>query len=416
MDSSFVFTSQVQKQFYKEGLQQNLRDGLPFLQVADVDTENAEFIYNRFGDDVSAQSTPNATYRAPYSKTYDKDTKSIDEYATVTDTVLYRDLMREGFDIVADRKDKHMFALAEAIHRHGARTTSQGAGSLLDNEVLGGGVSAGTPITMTDANPDDVSASVVQLLQENNAYSSGNPYVMMTPKQAKFFNLFAMGAGFSNADQALTNGIFGGGRIIRFSRDFAGLDAIVTNEMPRTVVLTFSGAMTAADTVAVAGVTWTAAAAPSAAGEVDVEGGAEAQIDTLVAAINNDTDYLAGAGDADSYFEVSQANRTLLDNAGVKARKLSATTMEVSSFATINADDTGSTAITAGTEIEHMLAGAYNSTSVCLPSKGMHINEKDLPSTSATKGTHGYELVTGQMHDAVVWTRMAPKIVDIYVA
>lgn len=415
MDSSFVFTSQVQKQFYKEGLQQNLRDGLPFLQVADVDTENAEYIYNRFGSDVSSQSTPNATYRAPYQKTYDKDSKSIDEYATVTDTVLYRDLMREGFDIVADRKDKHMFALSEAIHRHAARTTAQGAGSLLDNEVLAGSPSAGTPITMSDSNPDDVSAAVVQILQENNAYSGGNPYVMMTPKQAKFFNLFAMGAGFSNADDALRNNIFGGGRIIRFSQQFAGLDAIVTNELPRSIVLTFSGALTAADTIDVVGVQWTAAAAPSAAGEIDVAGGTEAQIDLVVAAINNDNDYLASAGDAAAYFEVSQADRTLLDNAGVRARKLSATTMEVSGFSTLGVAE-ASTAVALGSEIEHMLAGAYNSTSVCLPSKGMHVNEKDLPSTSATKGTHGYELVTGQMHDAVVWTRQAPKIVDIYVA
>lgn len=415
---SNVFASDVQKQFFKTGIQKENRDSLPMSFVSEIDTENAEYIVNRYGSDVAAQSTPNATYRRATGFSYDKDKKSIDEYATVTDEILYRELMRKGFDIVADRQDKHAFAIEKAIHRHSADVTRKGAGSVLDNEVLAGSASAGTPITMSASNPDDVSATTVQILQEQNAYAGKNPYVLMTPKQAKFYNLFSMGAGFSTADKALRDGIFTktGTRVIRAAQGFAGLDVIVTNEMPRTEVLTLSANMTAADTVTVNGVVFTIAAAPAAAGQVDLGASAEATIDNLVAAINNSSDYAAGAGAATDYYEVSQANRTTLDTAGIKARKLTASTMEVRAFTTLTVSEASTNAAFSGTVTEHMLAGAYNSTSICLPSEGMHVDEKPLAANGSGTGTHGYELTTAQMHDAVVWTKNAPKIIDIYVA
>lgn len=412
-----VFASDVQKQFYMAGLQDNLRDSLPMALVSEIETENAEYIVNRYGADVAAQSTKNSLYRRATGFTYSKDKKSIDEIATVTDVILYQELMREGFDIVADRKDKHAFALRQAIHRHSVDTAVNGAGSVLDNEVLAGNASAGTPITMSASNPDDVAATIVQILQEENAYGEMTPFVMMTPKQAKFFNVFSSGAGFSVADRALTNSIFtvaGGTRVIRGSQAFMGLDVIVTNEMPRTAILTLSGAETANDTITINGVVLTAKAAPAAAGEFDVEATADAQIDTLVAAINNSSYHLAGAGDANDYFEISQANRDIWDAAGIRARKLSASTLEVTSFTTLTVAESG-TASSWGTVIEHMLAGAYNAATIALPSKGMRSDEKPLAAAVGGTGTHGFELTTLQMHDAVVWTYNAPKLVDVLV-
>ncbi len=410
-----VFASDVQKQFYMDGLQDNLRDSLPMLQVSEVETENAEYIVNRYGADVAAQSTKNSLYRRATGFSYSRDKKSIDEIATVSDVILYQELMREGFDLVADRQDKHAYALRQAIHRHSVDTGVSGAGSVLDNEVLAGSPSAGTPITLSPSNPDDVAATIVQILQEENAYGDQTPFVMMTPKQAKFFNVFSSGAGFSVADRALTNSIFtvaGGTRVIRGAQAFMGLDVIVTNEMPRTSVLTLSGASTANDTVTINGVVLTAKAAPAAAGEFDVEATADAQIDTLVAAINNSSYYLAGAGDANDYFEISQANRTIWETAGIRARKLSASTLEVTSFTTLTVAESG-TASTFGTVVEHMLAGAYNAVTVALPSKGMRSDEKPLAAAVGGTGTHGFELTTFQMHDAVVWTYNAPKLVDV---
>lgn len=403
------------------GVQDNLRDGLPMAQVSEIETVNAEYIINRYGADVTAQSTPNSIYRASTGFTYSVDKKSIDEIATATDVILYRELMREGFDVVADRKDKHAFALRKAVHRHSAMVAYKGAGSVLDNEVLAGTASALTPITLSSSNADDVAATVVQILQEQNAYGEQNPFVMMTPRQAKFFNLFAMGAGFSVADQALTTGFFtlpGGTRVIRGAKGFAGLDVIITNEMPTVVTLTFADETDETDTVILTttagAVTLTCDASPDGAGDYDQGASAAETIDALVALINNSEDALPGvASTSGEYWEVSQANRTILQNAGIKARKLTATTMEISSFGALTVTETGDE-VTVGTKRQIMLAGAYNSTTIALPSQGMRVDEKPLAAVSGSTGTHGYELTSLQMHDAVVWTYNAPKLVAVH--
>ena len=419
---SNVFASDVQKQFYMTGLQENLRDSLPMAQVSEIETENAEYIINRYGADVTAQSTPNSTYRRASAFTYSRDKKSIDEIATVTDVILYQELMREGFDIVADRQDKHTHALRQAVHRHAVLTAYRGAGSVLDNEVLAGSASSLTPITLSSSNPDDVSATVVQLLQENNAYGEQNPFVMMSPRQAKFFNLYSYGAGFSTADRALTSGFFtigGGTKVIRGASAFGGLDVIVTNEMPTVVTLTFADETDATDTIilttAAGAVTLTCSAAPSAAGEYDQGADAEGTIDAVVALINNSEDALAStASTSGEYVELTQANRTILQNLGVSAVKTSSTTMEIAAFGALTVTETGDE-VTVGTKREIMLAGAYNSTTIALPSKGMRSDEKPLAAPSGGVGTHGYELTTLQMHDAVVWTYNSPKIIAAHV-
>ena len=419
-----VFASLTQKQTFMDGVQAELRDSLPMEYVSDINTEDTEYIYNRYGSDISAQSTPNATYRRNASFSYDKDSFLIDQEATAPDVITYRELTREGFDLVADRTDRHAEALREAVHDHAFHTTRLGAGSTLDNEVLAGSASAGTPITMSSSNPDDVASMVNQILQQQNAFGGGNPYVMMSPKQARFFNLFSMGAGFSVADKALTSGYFtvgGGTRVIRGASAFNGLDVVVTNRVQKSVVLTFADETDEGDTIVITvgggAVTLTCDASPDGAGDYD-QGGAgdeEATIDAVVALINNSDDVDAATASTTSglYYELSQADRTILQDAGVRARKLTSSTMEISAFDTsLVVTETGDE-VTVGTHKEHMLAGAYNSTTIALPSTGMHVDEKPLASTSSTRGTNGYELVSTQQHDAVVWTKMAPKIIDI---
>jgi hypothetical protein len=373
--------------------------------VSDIQTENAEYLYNRYGADLVAQNSTDSTYTTP-AFTYSADSKLIDLEAISADRITWKEISRQGFDIVADRTNKHAHAIKQAIHRNAARVTRLGAGEILDNEVLAGSASALTPITLSASNPDDVVATVVQLLQEGNAYGSGNPYIMMSPKQAKFFNLFAMGAGYSFADRALESGMFmlgGGERIIRGAVAFGGLDVIVTNETPRTARLTVSSTVTANDTVTVNGVVFTFVASPAAAGDVDVEASAEAQIDSLVLAING-----TGTPGTDTYIELSAANRAILTNAGVKARKVSASVMEVESFTTLTVAEAG-TQTAWGTVTDHMLAGAYGSTTIAIPSAGAKVEEKQVPLFN------GIELMYAQQHDAVIWTKDAPKIVDVLV-
>jgi len=397
-----VFNSDVHKQFYIDGVQDENRDSLPMRYVSDIQTENAEYLYNRYGADLVAQNSSDSSYTTP-AFTYSADSKLIDLEAISADRITEKEMSRQGFDIVADRKDKHAHAIKQAVHRNATRVTRLGAGGLVDNEVLAGSASAGTPIALSDSNPDNVAATVVQVLQEGNAYSMGNPYIMMSPKAAKFFNIFSMGAGFSFADRALESGMFmigGGDRMIRGAAGFGGLDVIVTNEVPRTAVYTLAANLSADDTVTVNGVVFTVVASPSAAGDVDLGSDAETTIENLVAAINGGT----GAGSA--YVEVSAANRTILDTAGVTALKLTAATLEVEAFSTLTVAEAGAQS-SWGTVTEHMLAGAYNSTTIALPAAGGTVKEKEVPLFN------GIELMFAQQHDAVIWTKDAPKIVNI---
>ncbi len=397
-----VFNSDVHKQFYIDGVQDENRDSLPMRYVSDIQTDNAEYLYNRYGADLVAQNSSDSTYTTP-AFTYSTDSKLINLEAISADRITEKEMSRQGFDIVADRKDKHAHAIKQAVHRNAARVTRLGAGEELDNEVLGGTASAGTPITLSASNPDDIAATVVQLLQEGNAYSSGNPYIMMSPRAAKFFNLFSMGAGFTFADRALQSGMFmigGGDRMIRGASGFGGLDVIVTNEVPRTAKYTLAANLTAADTVTVNGVVFTVVATPSAAGDVDLGASAEITIDNLVLAING------GAGAGTAYVEVSAANRAILDTAGATALKLTAAIMEVETFSTLTVSEAGAQS-SWGTVQEHMLAGAYNSTTIALPSAGATVKEKEVPLFN------GIELMFAQQHDAVIWTKDAPKIVDV---
>lgn len=395
-----IFNDDVHRQFYIDGVQEENRDALPMKYVSEIETDNAEFIYNRYGEDMTAQNSDDSSYTTP-GFTYTADSKLIDKEAIAADRVTYKELSRQGFDIVADRKDKHAFAIAKACHRNAAREQRLGASEDIDEvDVLGTG-SAGDSFASSSTNADDIAATAVQKLQESNCYTERNPFAMMSPKNARNFNLFSMGAGFGYADKALEGSIFtvmGGTRIIQGAMGFGGLDVIVTNETAKTSNLTFSGNPTANDTVTVNGVVFTFVAAPSAAGDVDLGADAEGSIDNLVAAING------GAGAGTAYVEVAAANRTTLQDAGMTARKVSATVLELESFSTLTVAESGSNTAWDANVVDPIMAAAYNSTTIALPSAGANVVEKEPPLFS------GIELMFSQQHDATVWTKNAPKI------
>lgn len=404
-----VFASDVHKQKYMEGVQDELRDSIPMQSVSEIQTDNVEYIHNRYGNDESAENSTDSTYEVS-SAEYADDAKLIDQEAVKSHRITYKEMARQGFDIAVDLADRHGFAMAEAIHRHSAITTYGLAEGVLDNEVLGGTASALTPITLSDSNPDNVAATITQILQEKNAYSGGTPFTMMSPKAAKNFNLFSMGAGFEVSDNSLRDGLF------RINKGhLLGLDTIVTNEVPRSLDITFSGNPSDAETVTItplgAGtVTFTMKTTPAAAGAVDIGANAEGTIDNLVAAINvaagrtNDT---TGAGS--TYIAQSAASKKILKNAGVKAVKVSATVLRIITMRYCTIAE-GLTNATAGTYVENIIAGMRGAPVIALPSAGMHADEEK------PDGFLGKEVTTSQIHDAHVFYKNRAKLVRVLVA
>jgi hypothetical protein len=405
-----LFNSDVHKQVYIAGVQDENRDSVPMKIVSEIETEPAEYMYNRYGSDMTAQLSSDSTYTTP-DFTYSADSKLIDVEAIAADRITYKELSRQGFDLIADRTDKHAFAIAKAVHRTAYRATRLGAGDQIDALDINGTGNAGDRLSLSDSNPDNLTATAVQFLQESNAFTGQNPYAMMTPKHAKNFNLFSMGAGFGFADQALKGGAFqvGGARVIRGAMGFGGLDLIITNEVERYRVATFTDETDAGDTITIAvgstTITFTAAASPSAAGDVDIAAGGdeEGMVDNYVAAING------GAGAGTTYVDVSAANRALLNTWGVKARKIGTDKLEVSAFVDFTLGETGDET-SLGSATSPILVGAYNSTTIAMPSNGANVVEKEPPLFS------GIELMFSQLHDATVWTKNRDKIKEILVA
>lgn len=399
---SNVFNSDVHKRQYDEGVMAELRDSIPMNSVSKVRNDNVEYIFNRYGDDESAENTSDGNYNVSDAE-YTADSKLIDKEAVKSHRIRYKDMAREGFDIALDLADRHGFALAEAVHRNSAKVAYGLANGVVDNEVLAGSASALTPITLSSSNPDDVGATITQVLQERNAYGMGTPFAMMSPKAAKNFNLFSMGAGFEVADNSLRDGLF---RVNRGS--LFGLDTIVTNEVPRTLVLTATGNVTANDTLTIAGVVFTVVASPSAAGHVDLGADAATTLSNLATAINAASGQGPTTGAGTTYVAHTAANQKTLKNAGVTATS-TATTLTITTMQYVTISESLGN-VTAGTYTENILSGIRNAVEIVLPSNGFHSEEKPV------NGFNGIELTTTQVHDAHVFQKNRDKLVRVLVA
>lgn len=401
-----IFATDVQKQAFMEGVQDENRSAIPMAQVADVDTENLQTMNNRYGEDFTADTTSDGTYEINDFE-YSNDTLTISEQAVYGERIPLKDLVHSGkgsaggWDVVNDRVNRHVRALGVAVHRDTYSNTVNGAGLVLDNEVLAGTASAGTAITMSATNPDEVSTKVYSLMQDAGiAASEGRPYFMIDPTTARFFKLFGMGAGFNVADRQIMKGFE---LIPTFDFDY-----IVTPEVEHEQVLTLATNPTANDTVTVKGVTFTFVASPATAGQVDIGANVDATRAILANAINGSA---TGQGSATGYIEVSAANRKILKNAGVVAvNNDTADTLTVTAYGSIGGAEVLTAADTWGTERKNLLAGLRNSTHLALPSLGYKVDELDK-----VPGFTGSELRSTQIFDSTVWTKNADKIAKVVV-
>lgn len=397
-----VFATAVQKQAFMDGVQDENRAAIPMASVSDVDTENLEVMNNRYGSDFTADSTTDGTYTVN-DFTMSNDSLTIANQAVYGERIQTKDLVHAGdaWDIVNDRIDRHSRGLGVVVHRDTYATTVDGAGLVLDNEVLAGSASALTPITMSATNPDDVATKVYALMQDAGiAASKGRPYFMIDPSTARFFKLFGMNAGFNVADRQLMKGFE-----ILPTFDF---DYIITPEVQHQQILTFTDVNVATKTVTIKGVTFLSKATPAVAGDVDVHATTEQGAATNYAAAINNSEGLAAGVTGTLYTELSAANRLILKNANVSATVVGATVV-VKAFGSIaGAED--ETNASWGTEQKNLLAGLRNSTHLALPSKGFFIDEIDQ-----VPGFTGSELRSTQIYDSVIWTKNADKICKVLV-
>jgi hypothetical protein len=214
-----------------------------------------------------------------------------------------------------------MKVLEKSMDKDYLAETANATSSLDDGDL--GGVS-GNPISVDSSNVLQVYTAALRKLQLKDTDITGG-----TDPRPQAGNMKPGGqAGFANCNpyfhEQLTYAL--GGRetaqgdqvgLNGYMSKYTGFDNYVTTNGYWTGRINIATNPSEGDTVVINGVTFTFNAAPAAAGSVDIGGTAAASVDNLVAALTNSAGYAAGAGAANAYYEVSDANRKLLD--GVSA-------------------------------------------------------------------------------------------------
>lgn len=184
------------------------------------------------------------------------------------------------------------------------------AANTFDNGDLTTMDSDGTPIVLNATNVPLMSTRMPAKLRfRENQETSSNMCLCVDAYAAASIAHYLITKDIDLAGATFANGYAG-------KVNQAGL--MISENMLGEWSFDMSGVATAGEVVTVAGVTFTAAAAPAAAGEFDVEASADDQAATIVAAINN-----SEALDADTtgtnYHSLTEANLAILEAAQVRA-------------------------------------------------------------------------------------------------
>lgn len=180
-----------------------------------------------------------------------------------------------------------------------------------DTGDLTTGLSNGVPVDLTSTTVPQMSTRMAAKLRaKNNQQVQSNMVFVVDSYAAADIEQYLLSKDIDIASAVFKNGYAGPVR---------NGQLYVSEQLPGQATLTFAGVNVADKVITVNGVSWTSKAIPAAAGEWDVVGTAELAAALFADAVNNKEGYAAGAGLATTYFEVSAANRAILNNAGITA-------------------------------------------------------------------------------------------------
>jgi hypothetical protein len=180
-----------------------------------------------------------------------------------------------------------------------------------DTGDLTTGASTGVPITLsTTTVPQMTTRMAAKLRAKNNVEPLGNMVFVVDSYAAADIEQYLLGKDIDIAGSVFKNGYAG---VVRNAQ------LIVSERLSGEVTLTFSGVNVADKVITINGVSWTSKATPAAAGNWNIEASAAAAAARFADAVNNKEGHAATEGDAANYFEVSAANRAILEEAGITA-------------------------------------------------------------------------------------------------
>ena len=247
------------------------------------------------------------------------------------------------------------------------------ATSSVDDATINGGTAA-NGFTSTTANILKMFTEAKKKLKKQNiAGGLENLFAVISPEVESVLMSFFANRETPLGDSTGVNGNIG---------QYMGFKLYVSNSLSFSARLVTSTIFTAGDTITINGVVFTAAADAGAAvaGEFSIQATAALCTTQFVAALNNTTGYAAAAGAADTYFEVSAANRDLL---------MGMTATDGTTYIDIVFEGVGIVAVsetltpaadvwTGAKQIQHQLFGKVGATDLVIQAKP-NVEVKDVP-------------------------------------
>lgn len=254
--------------------------------------------------------------------TYSKGTAVSAQDVTITDEYLTIDQIKEAtvyIDKIDEIQNKYDVA-NKLIDRIGYALNKEIDGNFMsevanmnytiDDGDFGG--TAGQPFAASVSTVFKLFTTVEAKMNTNNIEDTKPWFAVITPNLKALIQQTNLANGFRQADEALTGTLKGMG----YLGTRGNMNIFTSNSVKHTQTFTTSAILVAADTVSVAGVTFTACAngAASGAGGFSISTTEDACMANLVLAING-----TGTPGVTTYVALSQANRAILNNAGVSA-------------------------------------------------------------------------------------------------
>lgn len=254
--------------------------------------------------------------------------------------------------------------------------------------------SSGTAITLSSTTvPQMVSRMPAKLRYRNNQDVNSNMALVVDSYAASDIAQYLLGKNIDLAGSVFKNGYTG---------DISNAEMYVSENLKGEATLVVDVA-TADETISVLGVTFTAKASPSVAGEFDVAGSTDAQGAILANMINGSA---TGKDSATGYYEVSAANRAILTNAGVVATYVDATdTLTVTSRGRLIFSTTMSGATTNKLHAYFGKKGAID----------MVIQDMKEVDMRATSDRRGFNIFSSYLAGIKVFADGAKKFLDVHI-
>jgi hypothetical protein len=281
--------------------------------------------------------------------------------------------------------------------------------------ALGNSGVDGSATAWTSSNSviDDIVNAVIQQIDISEGHGK-KKFMVVSPYEANDLRSYLQGTGAAVADDAIKGGGFArsNGYV---GTTVSGVDIYQTNNIKNTVVLGLATNPTDTDTVTINGVVFTfVATLTGAAGEVHITASADATRANLAELITGTTlpgDTTEAENTNTGYTKLAVADQYKFARMGITAvDSAGANTLTVTAKSTLVVSE----ALTDGTDTwtsvkRYIVAGAYDSIFLALPSGGMDYVEKEV------SGKAGYELYMEQFYNHTIWTRQLPLVGTVLV-